>query len=181
MTTLILLSILAAQAEPDATLPTRPTTFVVDDRLSSGTVENFREIYIDASSLVDQLEPIAVEVEAAVIDDDTEAAMEEGEPALKPEPPAAEIGILPILNDSSSWAEVVIGEVKIGVIGPLTNGAIHGIKAGNYQVQLTIMNGFSFTREVSTVENQEPISPGGEGARPGLEAGDVPTWNEDSN
>jgi hypothetical protein len=183
MTTLILLSILSAHAEPDATLPTRPTTFVVDDRLSSGTVENFREIYLDASSLFDQLEPIAAEVEAPapVVEGLAEAAAEEGEIALQPDSPPSIIGILPILNDSSSWAEVVIGEVKIGVIGPLTNGAIHGVKSGNYQVQLTIMNGYSFTREVATVEDQKAISPGGEGARPELEAGEVPTWNEDSD
>jgi hypothetical protein len=182
MTTLILLSILQAHAEPDATLPTRPTTYVVDDRLSTGTIENFREIYVDASTLIDQLQPITEE--AAAAESDTTATTEEGteaDPATKPAEPVSEIGILPILNDSSSWAEVVIGEVKVGAIGPLTNGAIHGLTAGTYAVNLTIMNGYSFTREVETVANQEPITPGGEGARPALEAGEVPTWNDDSD
>ena len=45
MTTLLLLTILQAQLNlADATLPTRPTTFMVDDRLSEGVVENLRNL-----------------------------------------------------------------------------------------------------------------------------------------
>ena len=32
------------------------------------------------------------------------------------------------MNDTSSWAEVVVGDVKVGVIGPLTNGAIRNVR-----------------------------------------------------
>ena len=35
----------------DASLPSRPTTYVVDDRLTEGTVENFRDLYVDPSAL----------------------------------------------------------------------------------------------------------------------------------
>ena len=89
--------------------------------------------------------------------------------------------MLPIINDSSSWAEVVVGEVKVGVIGPLTNGAIHGVLAGSYEIHLTGMTGYRVTRLVQTVPSLDPIAPGGEGARPALEAGEIPTWNDSGN
>ena len=59
MISLLLLTVLQApaQAQPDANLPTRPTTFMVDDRISMGAVENFREVYLDQSSLIEQLVP----------------------------------------------------------------------------------------------------------------------------
>jgi hypothetical protein len=184
MTALILLTILQAQAQPDANLPMRPTTFVVDDRISNGSIENFREIYAEESALVSQIGAAATPAEApapplAEEDDTTATPADTGSdnPAVKPVVKPTTLSVLPVFNDSSSWAEVVINDIKVGVIGPLTNGSIHGIPSGNYDVQLTIMNGYSFTRSISTVDQIEPISPGGEGARPGLEAGEVPSWH----
>ena len=156
MTTLLLLTILQAQAQSqaDATLPTRPTTFMVDDRLSEGVVENFREIYLNPEGVGEQLSP-----------------------ASKADQSAA-TAVLPIMNDTSSWAEVVVGDVKVGVIGPLTNGAIRNVQPGTYEVKMTIMTGYSFSRKIQTVGELPLLSPGGESARPALDSGKTPTWNK---
>ena len=184
MTALILLTVLQAQAQPDANLPMRPTTFVVDDRISTGSIENFRDIYAEEGALVSQIGATAKPVEAPAPEpveeegaDEAPAEADAGNPAVKPVVQPSTVSVLPIFNDSSSWAEVEVNGIKVGVMGPLTNGAIHGVPSGAYDVQLTIMTGYSFTRSISTVDQIEPISPGGEGARPGLEAGDVPSWH----
>ena len=191
MTALILLTVLQAQAQPDANLPMRPTTFVVDDRISTGSIENFRDIYAEEGALISQIgasasagSPVPAPAEPSgptPVEDDgtTDSPADAGSdnPAIKPVIQPTTLSVLPIFNDSSSWAEVEVNDIKVGVIGPLTNGSIHGIPSGDYDVQLTIMTGYSFTRSISTVEQIGPISPGGEGARPELEAGKVPSWH----
>ena len=141
----------------DASLPSRPTTYVVDDRLTEGTVENFRDLYVDPSALGKSLEPTR---------------------ALKGKPGEGESASLPIINLSSSYADVTINGKSVGRIGPLTNGAIHDVKSGVYEVGFKIQNGYVLTKQVETVSLDKPLVPGGEGARASLEEGWVPLWSD---
>jgi hypothetical protein len=43
-----------------------------------------------------------------------------------------------------------VGEVLVGVLGPLTTGRIQGAKAGSYKVQLELPNGYTKTVVVGT-------------------------------
>lgn len=150
----------------DATLPSRPTTYVVDDHLTNGAVENFRELYVDPVALGKKLTPTKAITAPAV----------EGAPgvAAKNRPTAS----LPIINLSSSYADVTINGTKVGRIGPLTNGAIHDVKSGEYEVGFKLQNGYELTKKVQTVSLDRPIVPGGEGARASLEEGWVPLWSD---
>jgi len=99
---------------------------------------------------------------------------------LKRPPKAAAPGILPIRNLSSSWAEVTVGNTKVGVIGPLTNGVINNVAPGYYKVTFLLQNGFTQTIEVATLTSTGGlIVPGHEDARASLEDGVVPMWADD--
>jgi outer membrane protein OmpA-like peptidoglycan-associated protein len=167
----VLVSLAPALAAPqhdtmDATLPSRPTTYVVDDHLTNGPVENFRELYVDPAALGKKLSPKKA-ITAPGVD---------GAPgiAAKVKPTAS----LPIINLSSSYADVTVNGTKIGRIGPLTNGALHSVKAGVYEVGFKLQNGYELTKEVQTVSLDKPLVPGGEGARASLEEGWVPLWSD---
>ena len=69
---------------------------------------------------------------------------------LVPRPPANIVptsGDLAIVNTSTAWAEVVINDAKVGVIGPLGHGNIANIKSGTYRIEFTLPNGFSWSEE----------------------------------
>lgn len=150
----------------DATLPSRPTTFVVDDHLTNGAAENFRELYVDPTALGKKLSPVKAIAAPGV----------EGAPgvAAKVRPTAS----LPIINLSSSYADVTINGTKVGRIGPLTNGALHNMKSGVYDVSFKLQNGYVLAKQIQTVALDRPIVPGGEGARASLEEGWVPLWSD---
>lgn len=148
----------------DASLPSRPTTYVVDDRITNGPIENFRELYVDPIGLAKKLSPKSMPKVPPV-----EGAPGVG-PSMKP------TGSLPVINLSSSYAEVEVNGTKVGVIGPLTNGAIHGVKSGEYSVKFTLQNGYAVSKVVMTQPLDKPLVPGGEGARASLDEGWVPTW-----
>ncbi len=156
----------AGEIVNDASLPSRPTTYVVDDLLTNGAIENFRELYVDPVGLSKQLAPSSMPKTVTV-----EGAPGVG-PSLKP------TGSLPVVNLASSYAEVEVNGTKVGVIGPLTNGAIHGVKTGEYSVKFTLQNGYSVTKVVMTQTLDKPIVPGGEGARASLDEGWVPLWSD---
>lgn len=158
----LLVSLAPALAAPkhdtmDASLPSRPTTYVVDDHLTEGAVENFRELYVDPAALGKQLEPTS---------------------PLKGLAKAKAGTSLPIINLSSSYADVTINGTSVGRIGPLTNGAIHDVKSGVYEVGFKLQNGYVLTKKVETVSLDKPLVPGGEGARASLEEGWVPLWSD---
>jgi hypothetical protein len=149
----------------DASMPSRPTIYPVDDLLSNGSVENFREVYVDPKAVVTSLSPVkAPSIPGANV-----------APAVGPSVPPT--GVLPVINEMSSWAEIAVNDTKIGVIGPLTNGAIHGLRSGVYNVSFTIMNGYTETLEVQTVLATGVILPGGESGRERADAGDYPSWH----
>lgn len=150
----------------DATLPSRPTTFVVDDHLTNSAAENFRELYVDPAALGKKLSPTKAITAPGVA----------GAPgiAAKNRPTAS----LPIINLASSYADVTVNGTKVGRIGPLTNGALHDMRSGVYDVSFKLQNGYELTKQVQTVSLDGPIVPGGEGARASLEEGWVPLWSD---
>lgn len=150
----------------DATLPSRPTTYVVDDHLTDGAAENFRELYVDPAALGKKLSPTKAITAPGVA----------GAPgvAAKVSPTAS----LPIINLASSYADVTVNGTKVGRIGPLTNGALHDLKSGVYEVSFKLQNGYELKKEVQTVSLERAIVPGGEGARASLEEGWVPLWSD---
>jgi len=157
---LLLVSLLAPASAEDPSLPYRPTTYVVDDTLTTGAVENFRSLAGDPTALPGTLNP-------------------------KPVAPAADGSVtrtfgkhsLPVQNRSSSYADISVNGVKVGRIGPLTVGAIHGVKPGVYSVAFRLQDGSVEEREVKSLPIEKPLVPGSAAAKASLEEGWVPTWS----
>ena len=117
----LFLSLLLAAEEPLR----RPDTYTVNPRLSTGPIENFREIYVDPAQAPAQLKP--AEAEGSGTSD------------------------LTIYNDMLGWGDVTVSGTKIGLLDSLTNGVIHGVPAGTYEVTLTYSNGFEKKLRISTM------------------------------
>lgn len=135
-------------------LPPRPTTFVVDDKVSEGRIENFRALYVDPEALASGLRP-------------SQAGAADRRLSL------------PIHNEFSSTAEISVEGQRVGLIAPLSNGAIHDLPAGTYAVSFRLENGYVETRAVRTVAIAGPIVPGGRPAQAAADAGAVPSWHAD--
>lgn len=142
----------APMIDAHPSLPPRPTTYLVDDKLSEGKIENFRALYVKPEALNGQLQGRG---------------------------PSGGAASLPINNEFTSYAEISVEGVKIGVIDPLSNGAIHEVPAGVYAVSFKLQNGYVETRKVRTVEVAGPIVPGGRPAQAVVSAGTVPSWHTD--
>jgi outer membrane protein OmpA-like peptidoglycan-associated protein len=167
LSTLLLLSALdASAAKPelkmvlaDPRLPSKPTTHILDDRISTGRIENFRELYVNPAQIGESLMP-------------TRSLG----PVARMNNPRGKSASIPILNETSSYAEVSVNGVKIGVIDALQNGAIHDVPAGLYEITFGLQNGYEETRTVATLHLDEPIIPGGKNVQAALESGYVPSW-----
>ena len=110
--------------------------------------------------------------------EDAEAAMaaravEETEPGM----PAT--SSLPIENEYSSFADISINGTAVGIVGPMLNGSVDGVKTGFYDITYKYQNGYTQTRRVHTIVFDGPLVPGGEEARATLDSGYVPTWAAD--
>jgi len=167
LSTLLMLTALdATAAKPelkmvmaDPRLPNKPTTHILDDRISTGRIENFRELYVNPAQIGESLKP-------------------KGKlgPVARMSNPKGKSASIPVVNETSSFAEVSINGVKIGVIDALQNGAIHDVPAGLYEVTFGLQNGYEETRTVATLHLDEAIIPGGKEVQAALESGYVPTW-----
>ena len=113
----------------------RPLTNPANPDLTEGKIENFFTLYIDP---------------------DAAAA------TLKPKTPRGNATeTLPVVNITMAWQEVTIDGTKIGTIGPLTTGAIHGVRSGEYVVKMTSSTGYTSTSRVATTNDiSEIIIPG---------------------
>ena len=81
-------------------------------------------------------------------------------------------GSLPIVNRTMGWQEVTVDGTKVGIIGPLTTGAIHGVKSGEYVVKMTNSTGYTATTRVQTTNLMpETVVPGNADATVSLEDG----------
>jgi hypothetical protein len=116
---LVLSALLAADAAK------RPDTYTLDPRLTAGPIENFRELFVDPTTVIPQLAPVA-----------------DAEPGA--------VGDLAVKNDFTAMTEVSISGTKIGVLGALTDGVIRGVPKGTYDVVMRYANGFEHREQVST-------------------------------
>jgi len=114
--------------------PLRPTTHPKDRALSSDSIENFQRLYINERNL--KIQPVAgTEKEAKAS--------------------------LPIVNRTTAWVDIAISGQKIGRIGPLTTGVIHGVQIGEYDVHYTVEHmQYAFVERVSTHKFNHAITPG---------------------
>jgi len=99
--------------------------YQVNPGLTTGPVSGFRQLLVEPAGLAAQLTPLAARA---------------GEP----------VGALSIENTSTAFAKITVGDVLVGILGPLTTGHIQGAAAGTYKVQLELPNGYTKTVEVGT-------------------------------
>ena len=125
----------------------RPLTYPANPGLTEGKIENFYTLYIDSGAAAATLKP-----KTPTHNTTTET--------------------LPIVNITMAWQEVMVDGTKIGTIGPLTTGAIHGVRAGEYVVKMTSSTGYTETRRVSTTNDMtENIIPGNAASAAAFEDG----------
>ncbi len=122
-----------AQAENEDR-PLRPTIFPADPALSNGPVDNFQRLYCDPNKVASEVKP----VEAA-----------EG------------TGHLYIRNEYTGWADVSVGEHKIGRLQPLTAGVLHDVPAGTYEVFISVEKMQYVDKEmIETLSESVIVTPG---------------------
>jgi hypothetical protein len=127
----------------------RPLTYPANPDLTRGSLDNFFKVYVDPNAMATTLKPKQVLRDAT-----TET--------------------LSLYNRTTGWQEVTVDGTKIGLIGPLTTAAIHGIPAGEYVIKMTNSAGYTSTMPVATTTGlPERLSPGNEDARVALEDGYV--------
>ncbi len=158
---LVLAASASARPQVDAlpTLPSRSTTYVIDATQSTGSMENFREIWVSPVTVAESLQPAG-----------------EKSPLVQAYG-GAKATDLPVRNDRNSYASVNVNGVDIGVVGALTHAVVHGVKPGIYTVAYTYQNGFAETREVATRTVTTPLTPGSV-AGAAYVAEPVPSWNK---
>lgn len=91
--------------------PLRPTTHPADPALSEGVIENFQRVYCDVNTITTDLQPSTAETGT---------------------------GHLYIRNEYNGWVDVTVGTVSIGRLQPFTTGVIHDVKAGTYDISLSV-------------------------------------------
>jgi len=148
----------------DPRLPNKPTTHILDDRVSTGRIENFRELYVNPAQIGESLKPVG-----------------KLGPVGQMLSPSGQRASIPVVNETSSYAEVSINGIKIGVIDALQNGAIHDVPHGMYEITFGLQNGYEETRTIHTLHLDGPIIPGGKDVQAALESGYVPSWHATPN
>lgn len=107
---------------------TNTHTFPVNPYYSTGTMQNFRELYVDPDKFVQGLEPVA--------------------PLEGPEAQAN--AQLRILNDSIGFIKVTVNGTEVGVLTPMVEGVLNNVKPGQYEVVFEMPNGLRTTYRLST-------------------------------
>lgn len=148
----------------DPRLPNKPTTHILDDRVSTGRIENFRELYVNPAQIGESLKPVG-----------------KLGPVGQMLSPSDKRASIPVVNETSSYAEISINGIKIGVIDALQNGAIHDVPHGMYEITFGLQNGYEETRTIHTLHLEGPIIPGGKDVQAALESGYVPSWHATPN
>jgi outer membrane protein OmpA-like peptidoglycan-associated protein len=104
-----------------------------------------------------------------------------GEDASAPAKDGPKTGSLLITNDAMTWAEIAVNGTKVGVVGPLTEAAVHGLRSGLYDIALTHPTGFTKYRAQRTEVVKRPIVPGGKPAVKTLPNDGLPVEAADSD
>lgn len=123
-------------SSPD--LKVRPDTYQPSPGLTTGAIEQFRQLLVDPAAPAANLVPFAP----------LQASLAADQPASAVFSPPT--GDLVIANEHSAWARVRVGDMDIGILGPLTSGTLHDMKSGVYTVTMTYPNGFTLTEMVGT-------------------------------
>jgi hypothetical protein len=132
---LVLLPLLATTALAEDENAFAP--FGVNASLTTGDVSGFRQLFLEADGLAEKLSPENART---------------GEPK----------GELVIENTSTAFAKITVGDVLVGILGPLTTGRIQGASAGSYKVQVELPNGYTKTVVVGTPAVVAPAAPDAE-------------------
>lgn len=141
------LMLLTLAGAPDVKV--RPDTYQESPALTAGPVEHFRQLLVDPAAPARDLVPFAPHTAALAADQPATAVFA---------PPTGEL-VLP--NEHSAWARVRVGDMDIGILGPLTSGVLHDMKSGVYTVTMTYPNGFTLTEMVPTTPSSAPPAPSG--------------------
>ncbi len=102
-------------------------TFPANPYYSTGSMENFRELYVDPDKFVAGLEPLPAA---------------EGEAAVGTQ--------LRIMNDTIGTLEVTVNGVEVGRLTPMIEGVLNNVKPGHYEVTIQMPNGMRTTYRLST-------------------------------
>ncbi|HJN74408.1 MAG TPA: hypothetical protein QGF58_10795 [Myxococcota bacterium] len=97
----------------------------VDPTYTTGNLEFFLEVFVDAEQFPSQVEP-------------------------KQADEAGGTGDLHIQNKSTTFEFISINGVKVGRLGPLTTAEVHNLPAGSYDVTIEYPHGFSYTKQMHT-------------------------------
>lgn len=144
----------------DSGIVMRPDTYVVDTRLSTGSLENLTKVYVDADAFIRGLMPKA--------------------PPLTPKPPEGSLSTAPsfpptghlVLNNERMDASVVaVNGTEIGEVHALTEAVLHGVKSGCYEVAWSYRDDSRHTEQVCSVAAVRAPNPGGPSAAIYLEQG----------
>ncbi len=121
--------------------PLRPTTHPADGALTSGSLENFQRLFdVNPKTISAQLIPQSAPAEHAHT-------------------------TLPVINRTTGWVDIIINNIKIGRIGPLTAAFIHDVKPGQYDVTFIVEHThYQYTERVMTISKTEPVTPGNQKA-----------------
>jgi len=105
----------------------------VDPTYTTGNLEYFLEIFVDAEDFPTQVEP--------------KTAAEGGG-----------TGSLHIENKSTTFEFISINGVKVGRLGPLTTAEVHNLPSGSYDVTIEYPHGFTYTKAIHTVSDFDPAT-----------------------
>ena len=134
MLNFLLLSVLGVAHAENEARPLRPNIFPADPALSNGSVDNFQRLYCDPNTITSELKPVTAT---------------EGK------------GHLYIRNEYTAWADISVGEQKIGRLQPLTAGVIHDLPAGTYEVFISVEKMQYVDKEmITTLAESLIVTPG---------------------
>ena len=121
----------------------------VDPTYTTGNLEYFLEIFVDAEEFPKQVSPKLADK-------------------------AGGTGSLHIENKSTTFEFISINGVKVGRLGPLTTAEVHNLPAGTYDVTIEYPHGFSYTKTMHTTGTGEAFDPSEAPLQPTDEVQPVP-------
>lgn len=134
MLNFLLFAVLGVAQAENEDRPLRPTIFPADPALSNGPVDNFQRLYCDPNKIAEEVKPITS---------------------------AVGTGHLYIRNEYTGWADVSIGDHKIGRLQPLTAGVLHDVPAGTYEVFISVEKMQYVDKElIETIPEAVIVTPG---------------------